>query len=254
MIKVALQLYSIRDYTTTREDLEASLKKVYESGFRYVETAGYYGLSATEFDALAKKYGLSVVSTHTGFDALLNNYDQTVADHKTFGATSLGVPAKPGDKYPDTLEGYAAFAQKLGEYAEKLAADGIVLSYHNHEAEFVLTDSAYPMKVLLDNAPKVNLQLDTGNALRGHADPAAWLSDYSDRLHTIHFKDVLPDKEHEGHFVDSPIGEGLVDWKSIAPIIKAAGTAIAIIEIESFFRDPWEVLKTSHDFVAGLLA
>ena len=61
-MKIAMQLYSIRDYTKTREDLEASLEKLAACGYKYVETAGFYGMTAAELKDLLAKYGLSGIA------------------------------------------------------------------------------------------------------------------------------------------------------------------------------------------------
>ena len=45
-LKVGIQLYSLRDELA--KDMDATLKRVKEMGYDYVETAGYFGKSAEE--------------------------------------------------------------------------------------------------------------------------------------------------------------------------------------------------------------
>ena len=48
--KVGIQLYSVRD--AMEQDMDATLAKVKEMGYDYVEFAGYFGKSAEEVKAL----------------------------------------------------------------------------------------------------------------------------------------------------------------------------------------------------------
>ena len=51
-LKVGLQLYSVRDEMS--KDMDATLKKVKDMGYDYVEFAGYFGKTAKEVLDLLK--------------------------------------------------------------------------------------------------------------------------------------------------------------------------------------------------------
>ena len=69
--KVGLQLYSVRE--DMEKDMEATLKKVKEIGYDYVEFAGYFGHTAEQVREWLDKYGLTCVSVHQGYEVFLEN-------------------------------------------------------------------------------------------------------------------------------------------------------------------------------------
>ena len=85
-----LQLYSVRDMTD--KDLDGTLKKVAEIGYRYVEFAGFFGHSAEQVKAMLNNYGLIVSGTHSGFDDLDKDFAGTVKYHHAIGNTNYIVP------------------------------------------------------------------------------------------------------------------------------------------------------------------
>ena len=68
--KIALQLYSIREFMA--ENMDKTLKNVKEMGYDYVEFAGYYDKEAEEIKALLDKHGLECVSVHRGPDFFIS--------------------------------------------------------------------------------------------------------------------------------------------------------------------------------------
>ena len=250
-MNIALQLYSVRDYTRGFTDLINTLEKVAKCGYKYVETAGYYGLDSAELTKLCEKYGLKIISSHTGLDTLMQNFDKTVQDHIAFGAKNIAVPGMSRSMYRhDSAIGVGAFAEKLNDYTEKLANHGIALSYHNHAWEFDPIGNSCAEEIIFETAPLLNIQVDVGNAFGGGADPCVWLERYINRIKTIHYKDVLiTDGKHE----DSAIGEGSVDWKAVAELSKKSGAEYLIVEVEQFSRDPFDILKCSYDNIQKMI-
>lgn len=245
---IALQLYSVRDYTQTPDALKETLAKVRKCGYRFVETAGFYGMPAAELADLLSQFELKTCSTHTGMDALVTGFDAVVADHEALGAVNVGVPGMPA-YYPRTTEGYAAFGQKLDEYAARLAEHNLTLSYHNHAQEFTDLSAPCGWDTIFSASKLLKMQLDTGNAFIGGADPACWLKKYRDRVTTIHYKD---EKSIGGKIQDTAIGEGSLSWKEISALIADTGCAYIIVEVEAFDRDPWDILAVSYSNIFAM--
>ena len=57
-MKIALQLYSVRDCIQSGEDMRAVMKKIKAMGYEGVEFAGYAGLSPQEVKAALDEAGL----------------------------------------------------------------------------------------------------------------------------------------------------------------------------------------------------
>lgn len=191
-----LQLYSVRDVTGT--DLEGTLKKVAEIGYRYVEFAGFFGHSAEEVKAMLDRYGLIVSGTHSGLGDLDADFAGTVKYHKTIGNTNYIVPGAPtwtAAELDETIE-------KLNKYQPMLEAEGIRLAYHNHDGEFKPNaDGQIPHKEM-ERRTNIDFQIDTFWAFVAGKDPVEVITRLKDRVHVIHLKDGL----RNGH--GYALGEG----------------------------------------------
>ena len=90
-IEYGLQMYSVRD--VAEKDLRLALEEVAKVGYKYIEFAGFFGNSASDVKKWLDDYGLTVVSTHTGLDALDPEViDETIKYHKEIGCTNIVVP------------------------------------------------------------------------------------------------------------------------------------------------------------------
>jgi sugar phosphate isomerase/epimerase len=233
-MEIAMQLYSLREYTKNPSDLKDTLKKLNGCGYKYVETAGYYGMTAEAFAELLAECGLKAISTHSGIEALAENVGKVIEDHNAFGAKNCCVPGLPGKYFHQTVAGYSCAGEVLNTAAEKLAEYGISLSYHNHGHEFNPIGNSCGLVYLFENAPLVNMQIDVGHAFAAKQKPEEWIVRYNDRIKTVHYKDVV---FIDGVRRDYPIGEGGVNWSAVTTAIKKSGCEYIIVEHEEFIRD-----------------
>jgi sugar phosphate isomerase/epimerase len=191
-----LQLYSVRD--VTESDLEGTLKKVAEIGYRYVEFAGFFGHSAEEVKAMLDRYGLIVSGTHSGLGDLDADFEGTVKYHKTIGNTNYIVPGAPtwtAAELDETIE-------KMNKYQPMLAAEGIRMAYHNHDGEFKPNADGQIPHEEMQRRTNIDFQIDTFWAFVAGKDPVEVITRLKDRVHVIHLKDGL----RNGH--GYALGEG----------------------------------------------
>ena len=150
-----IQLYSVRDLA--EKDLSAAVKRVAELGYSSVEFAGFFGHSPEEVNEMLRENNLRVSSTHSGFDDLVNNYDETVAFHKAIGNKLYIIPGYDLGSQ-EKLDG---FVKKASEISKRLAADGITLAYHNHAHEFKLNADGSLIYEQLLYRTDLKLEVDT---------------------------------------------------------------------------------------------
>ena len=101
------------------------------------------------------------------------------------GAYRFGMrPTAPGyDELMEEVEG-------LNAIAKELAKEGIVTTFHNHDAEFqTLYQGKCALYHMVENSEYLKFQVDTGWALYGHYDPVEVLEKVGDKLHSVHIKD-----------------------------------------------------------------
>src|SRR5690242_4335733 len=99
-IPVGLELYSVRD--DMKKDLPGTIAAVAQMGYVGVEFAGYFGRKADELKKILDDNHIVCPSTHIpgGLDALTgDNFEKSIAFHKTIGCNFLIVPYMDDKKY-----------------------------------------------------------------------------------------------------------------------------------------------------------
>jgi hypothetical protein len=92
--KVALQLYTLRDFCSNAKDLATTLKKVKAIGYDAIEFIRLDFASYRDLRKLADEHGLAISSIHEAGDRLLN-HPQTVAEELAELGTDLAVYPYP---------------------------------------------------------------------------------------------------------------------------------------------------------------
>ncbi len=236
-IPIALQLYSVRE--DCAKDLPGTLKAVAEMGYEGVEFAGFYDRTAEELKAMLDDLGLKVAGAHIGIDTLLpEQFEQTVEFHQALGNKFLIVPGLP-EQYRDSADAWRRTADLFNEIAEKLKPYGMRTGYHNHTIEFQPIDGEIPWDIFFSNTvPEVVMQVDTGNALHGGADPVPYLEKYPGRAATVHLKEYSATNDK------AIIGEGDVRWDDVFRICETTGgTEWYIVEQETYAYPPLECVR-----------
>lgn len=240
---LGLQLYSVRE--DCQRDLPGTIAAVAKMGYRGVEFAGYYDRKAAELRKMLDGNGLVCCGTHTGLDTLLgDNLERTIEFNKILGNKYLVVPGLP-EQNRNSHQAWLDTARLFNELAEKVKPHGMLVGYHNHSVEFKAMDGELPWDTFYGNTSKdVVMQLDTGNALHGGADPLPYLYKYPERAVTVHVKEFSKTNDK------AIIGEGDINWKAFFALCRAVGgTKWYIVEQESYAYPP---LKCAELCVSSL--
>ena len=182
-MEYGLQLFSIRDIT--KDDFIGSIEKVRKIGYTLIEPAGFFGCPAEEVKAACDRLGLKVSGSHSSLQDLQNDFDGTVAYHRTIGNKNYIIPGAD----LKTKAGIDAFVAAVNELQPKLAAEGIRLAYHNHSFEFQPNeDGIIPYDEIVSRT-NIGLEIDTYWAWNAGRDPVAMMEELKDRLVSVHIKD-----------------------------------------------------------------
>jgi len=95
---------------------------------------GFGTADAKELARITGDLGLTVASTHTGWDRFRNELDAVITEHKTYGCSAPAIGGVPQEYR--SAEGARRFADEVAPIVARLAKEGMSFSYHNHNMEF----------------------------------------------------------------------------------------------------------------------
>ncbi len=212
----SIQLFSVRD--TTKTDMEGTLRRLSEMGYKAVEFAGFFGNSPEQIKEWLDKYGLTASGTHTGVGDIRDRYEETVRAHKVIGCKNIIIPAADTSTEGKLNE----FIDFLNVYQPKFAAEGLTLAYHNHDGEFYTTSYGKVIHEELQARTAIDFEIDTYWVYRAGVDPIALMEKLKDRVHIIHIKDGLADGKGK------PLGMGSAPVEKVYAKAKELGMFMTV--------------------------
>lgn len=226
-LPIAVQMYTLRDYGSLEEQLQA----VEDAGVTAIETVGTHDVTAEEMTTLLEEYGIEVISSHVQLDALREGVEDSVEFNKAIGNDTITVPYLAEEQRPTDAEGWRELGEELAGIAEDLAEEDMRLAYHNHDFEMVEYDGQTALEIMFEAAgPEVLAQIDLAWVDRGGHDPAEYLRSMGDRVFAVHAKDNAPEGENEDQLGFAAVGAGTMEWPGILEAADEVGAEWYIIE------------------------
>lgn len=246
---IGAQLYTLRDFCKTPEDIHETLKKVADIGYTAVQMSGIGKIDYAQFKEYCDECGLDIVLTHMPFDRIVNHTEELIAQHEILGCDYIGIGA-PTPEQCDTAEHFKAFADALAAASETIHAAGKTFCYHNHFMEFkTLEDGFVPMEYMIKTFPKhVNFTVDTYWVDYSGVASADLLNRLAGQIFCVHYKDLIEvEKDGKTEKTMAPVGEGILDWPAINKACEAGGTKWIIVEQDICDGDPFDCMKISYN-------
>jgi len=251
-------MYTVREHVKTAADLAETLRRIRAIGYEAVQMSGIGAMNGDhpEVDAsLARRMlddnGLRCIATHRPWEKLKNETEAEIEFHQTLGCDFAAIGGiNPSDP---THEQYRTFAKEAEELIAKLKPAGIRFGHHNHSHEFFRPElhGKTLEDVLIDEAtPELMLELDLYWIEHAGLNCIRILERCHGRVPVIHLKDkeVISGKNETRM---APIGEGNMDWPAILAACKAAGVCWYAVEQDDCYRDPFDCLQSSYEFLSG---
>jgi len=232
--RLGIATYSVKGLES---DIEGSFGALADAGYKTVEISNYNAGSGTiagykpaDYAAVAKKYGLEIISSHARAKFDVRDMEGTLAawgklfdDHKSMGCNYVVFPMNMWSPTVEALKAECDLMNRIGEEANKR---GIKFGYHNHSFEFATvagTDQTFEDFLITNTDPsKVFFQMDVYWVTVGGKDPVAYLKKYPERFKVLHIKD------------DYVIGEsGTIDFKAIFEQFYLNGYEDWFVEMEA---------------------
>ena len=248
---IGLQLYSLRD--DMKQDVEGTVAKVGEMGYKFVETAGYnngqfYGMDPVAFKELCEANGLQFLGSHLGRpvpdsanrESTMQWWDQAIQAHADAGVKWMVQPSMDRTGY-ESLEGIKRYCEYFNIIGEKCNEKGIRFGYHNHANEFTTEFEGKPLydwMLELTDPDKVMFQLDLYWIVEGGKDPLDYFEKYPGRFELWHIKD----KEEIG-------ASGNMNFEAMFSQREKSGAKYGIVEVERYTGTPMDGVKESYDYL-----
>lgn len=260
--KTAVQMFTLREHTATAEGFLQSLQKVAAIGYPAVQISAVGAMqpangSKAAVDAPTARQmlddcGLRCIAAHCSWDNLVADIEAQIDFHQTLGCDYIALGSVP-HSYGDSIEGYRRFLAESRPVVQRLATAGIRFGLHNHSKEFFRPQRGGPslLDILIDESgAEVMLELDLYWLDNAGANCERFLERCAGRVPVIHLKDkevAAPSNETRM----APIGEGNMDWESIIPTCEAAGVDWYAVEQDQCYRDPFDCLKSSFEYLSA---
>lgn len=224
-MKIALQLWSIQG--DCEKDFPGTLRKVAAMGYEGVEFAGYFGMEAEALKTLLDELNLEVAASHLPYEALLNNFEETIAYERVIGNTRLVIPFIEAN----TLEEWQSHFDNIRKIEERLPKNEFKLLYHNHAHEFTQIEGLDVIDAMTKALPNILLEVDTYWLKYANCDVIPWLENQADRVELIHIKEM---KETEVGFESTEISSGILPIADYVDFGQRQNLEWLIVEQEAF--------------------
>jgi sugar phosphate isomerase/epimerase len=261
--KVAVQLYSIRDYIK-KVGLEKALADVAAIGYKGVEFAGYYNFKAKEIKKMLDDNGLVACGTHVGRTMFApDKFKETCEFNLEYGNSFICCPG--GGNRPDGYKWNSTEPIKddwwkfLVDFYNRAAEDcgsmGCKIGLHNHQWEFQhkLANGQLMWDYFFSNTDKrVQMEQDVGWTTCAGFDPCEQYRKYPGRSFTLHAKENGMGKgvKEFNAILGEPGKPGAkgVEWDRLFPISDADGVKWYVVECERL-GDTLNAVKPSIEFL-----
>ena len=206
---------------------------------------------------------------HLPWELFIEDLDGMIRAMRLFGCTHAVIPGAFARKYRSE-EGLRLFLSELEPISKRLTAEGISLSYHNHNHEMCRYSGKTWLESLFSATAASGLQaeLDVYWIQAGGGNPIKWIQDMAGRQTLLHLKDYIVTQDRLDDEALSirlkagvgaeprvcVIGDGSMDLKGM---LTAAGQAqipwYLVEQDEAFGMSPLEAIKRSRDNLVKLV-
>lgn len=245
-MKLGAQLFSLRKFIKTPEDIRTTFERVKAIGYENVQFSGGGPIDARELKAISEETGLPIVCTHSAYDRILNDTEALIEEHKIFNCPVIGLGSMPKEFREDGT-GVVRFMEEMKAPVEKILNSGLRFAYHNHNFEFKIKTIEGEMiyDYMLRTCPDWQFIMDTywvEFAGQSAIDYIAKIG--ADRLTNIHYKDMANTEERG----ICACGTGTLNFQAIFEACqKNGGVENVLVEQDNAvdFDDPFGQMEIS---------
>jgi len=254
---IGLQLYTLRDQLP--KDLEGTLKKVAEIGYKNVEGYDYknrmiLGKTPVEFRKIVEDLGMKLPSMHVVTELttaeskvdILDQWKTTVEDMASIDMKYV-VYAIIAEAERKTLDDFKKWAERFNHFGEICKQAGCQFAYHNHDFEFKPMEGQMLYDILLKGTDPelVKFEIDLYWITKAGQDPVAYIEKNPGRFEIYHIKDM----ENSPEKTFTEVGQGTVNFERVFKVRDTAGMKMFFVEQDRTKIDRFKSIKMSFDYL-----
>ncbi len=253
-MKLSAQLFTVKDFTKTQDEISETLKKVKEIGYNSVQVSAFGKYDPCWLADKVKELGLEICASHTPFDRIIDDTDAVIKEHKAWGCKYIGLGMGFFPNQDKTH--FDVLLEKLDRPVKKIADSGLLFLYHNHGNELKTIDDNSQTTYLDYMAEKypanlIGFLVDFYWTTHAGYDALKFIDKYEDRLQVVHFKDLYVDDKGEKRITE--VGNGIIDYKKIYERLLSASTEfVAVEQDDNWTVNPFESLKSSYAYLTKM--
>ena len=213
---VAAQLYTLRDFTKTK-DIRETFARVNDLGFEAVQISALAKIDANVLRDIADKNQLEIIASHISYDLILNDINSVIKDHKTLGCRHVAIGGLPPEYR--NRDGFLRFARESSEAVKPIIDAGLTFSYHNHSFELEKFGERTGFDILIEesNHDYFSFEIDVLDSA-WWGEPCNFSKPLRDRMHVV-FEDMAMSGAQQ---LFAEVGEGNLEWDLILEACKSA--------------------------------
>ena len=244
--KVGVQLYTVRDFLNTDDEIMNTFKKLKDIGYDNIQT--HCALKNYDtFSKMASDVGLEICGTFDDFEMMQTDAEKSVENHKKLNTKIMGLAYADIKENMDSVNSYI---NKFNTVAKNIEPYGMKFAYHNHANEFIKVKGKTILDHLIDETQNVSFCFDTYWAQVGGVDIRAYIKKLTGRLDILHLKDF---KRTRDAYTYAAIGDGNLNWEGIMYEAGCAGVKYYVVEQDKCYdENPFDALKRSREYIEKL--
>lgn len=254
------------------EDARGALETIAACGVKNVEFSipnfrgdvpMFSNVSVPDIKALTTELGIKVPSLGVGGGDVNDRLDMVVELSKELGATYVRISGIAEVEGESAEEHYLRLAEVLNTAGAALKAEGITLTYHNHDAEFRYAGggrSGY--QILLEEVDPANadFELDLYWAYVGNSNAIQLINEHPGRFKQYHVKDAMEvttesfsssNATTQTSMSPTTVGNGMINFHEIFALDDKAGVEFYFIENDFPFPDGTTSICDSYAYMTA---
>ena len=240
-MQTGVQISSLRPMLQTEDQVCQTFRHLAGMGVRHVQLQWLGPQISPAFIAkTAEKEGIHITGIQDFFVEIQARLPYYIELNHCTGGTSFTVSRIPESFR--TTDGLIRFADILKTLQDRLAPLGQRLDFHPTAPDYAPVYGITPVDLLDMQVPGLTYCLDLYHLACSGIPVVSWIAGHDNRIPVVHFKD-----QADGHLV--PAGSGSIPWDGVVAACMKHGVRTALVEQESWDRDPFLCLGEALDWL-----